>query len=159
MRSCSFWISHVARRRFSSTDSVGNTPFPPGISEMPLRAVTSAGTLVMSSPLKVTVPAVGRTRPQMPLSKVDLPAPLVPSSATISPSRTSKSTPKRICTWPYAMSTLRHDNREPSPSAAADVRSIVSSLVRRRARVAGLTATPSRDRARCRRCHRRRAQR
>ena len=93
-------MSHVARRRFSVTDKVGNTPLPPGMSEIPLRAVMSADVLVMSSSLNVTVPAVGRTRPQMPLSNVDLPAPLVPRSATISPSTTSKSTPKRICTGP-----------------------------------------------------------
>ena len=100
MRSWSSLMSHVARRRFSSTERVGNTPLPPGISEIPWRAVMSADVLVMSSPLKVTVPAVGRTRPQMPFSNVDFPAPLVPRSATISPSMTSKSTPKRICTGP-----------------------------------------------------------
>ena len=36
---------------------------------------------------------------------VDLPAPLVPSSASTSPLRTSKPTSKRICTWPYEKST------------------------------------------------------
>ena len=86
--------------RFSATLSVGKTPFPPGINEMPFRAVMSAGVFVMFSPLNVTLPAVGLTRPQMPLSRVDFPAPLVPSRATISPSATSKSTPKRICTGP-----------------------------------------------------------
>src|SRR5687767_15374007 len=84
MRSGSLRMSQLARRRFSDTDRVGNTPLPPGISEMPRWVVTSAGRLVTSSPLNVTVPAFGRTRPQMPLSRVDLPAPLVPSSATIS---------------------------------------------------------------------------
>ena len=82
------------------TVSVGNTPLPPGMSEMPRWVVTSADRLVTSSPWKCTVPAFGRTRPQMPFNRVDLPAPFVPSSATISPGATSKSTSNRICTGP-----------------------------------------------------------
>ena len=42
---------------------VGNTPLPPGISEMPRWVVTSAGRLVTSSPLKRTVPALGPHQP------------------------------------------------------------------------------------------------
>ena len=61
---------------------------------------TSADSSVMSSPSNTTVPPLGPSSPQMPLSSVDLPAPLVPSRATISPRPTSKSTPKRICTRP-----------------------------------------------------------
>ena len=37
--------------------------------------------------------------PLMAFSSVDLPAPLVPSRATISPGCTSMSTPKSTCTW------------------------------------------------------------
>ena len=37
--------------------------------------------------------------PLIAFSSVDLPAPFVPSSATISPGRTSMSTPKSTCTW------------------------------------------------------------
>jgi hypothetical protein len=53
---------------------------------MPLVAMSSVGRPVMSSPAKVTVPAVGSSRLVMHLKSVDLPAPFVPSRATISPS-------------------------------------------------------------------------
>ena len=55
-RSWSLRMSQTASRRFSATVSVGNTPLPPGISEMPRWVVTSAGRFVTSSPLKATVP-------------------------------------------------------------------------------------------------------
>src|SRR6476646_5402089 len=38
--------------------------------------------------------------PATHLISVDLPAPLSPTSAITSPARTSKSTPRRACTWP-----------------------------------------------------------
>ena len=41
----------------------------------------------------------------MARNRVDLPAPLVPSRATISPRCTARSMPKRICTGPYDAST------------------------------------------------------
>ncbi len=100
VRAGSSRMSQAAILRFSETLKVGKTPLPPGMSDTPRRAVASADSLVMFSPLKATDPARGRTRPQIPLSSVDLPAPLVPSRATISPLLTSKSTPKRIWTRP-----------------------------------------------------------
>ena len=46
------------------------------------------------------LPLLAGLLPLMADSSVDLPAPLVPSSATISPSSTSRSRLNRICTWP-----------------------------------------------------------
>ena len=61
----------------------------------------------MSRPSKTMVPAPGSTEPLIALRRVDLPAPFVPRRATISPSRTSKSTPKRTWVLPYDTSTPR----------------------------------------------------
>ena len=46
-----------------------------------------------------------------------MPAPLVPSSATISPSSTSKSTSKSTCTPLYSTHTLRHTSSLASPAS------------------------------------------
>ena len=81
--------SQPATRRFSATVRVGNTPWPPGIWATPRAAITWAGWPVMSSPSITTRPASGGARPEMALSSVDLPAPLVPSRATASPPATA----------------------------------------------------------------------
>ena len=60
--------------------------FPPGIITTPWRAIWSVGRPRSSWPAKVTDPAVGSRRLVMHLNSVDLPAPLVPRRATISPS-------------------------------------------------------------------------
>ena len=52
-----------------------------------------ASTVVMSWPLKVIDPLVGRSRPEIVRSVVVLPAPLVPMRLTTSPSLTSKLMP------------------------------------------------------------------
>ena len=75
-------------------------PRPPGLAMMPLAACSLAGRWVMSSPSKNTAPFDGSVSPAMARSRVDLPAPLVPSSARTSPSSTSKSTLKRTWTSP-----------------------------------------------------------
>jgi len=75
-------------------------PLPPGMSDTPARVTASASAPVMSCPSSVIFPAVGVISPDTALRSVDLPAPLVPRRATISPSVTSKSTPKRTCTGP-----------------------------------------------------------
>ena len=74
----------------------------------------SAGRLVMSRPSKMHGAAVGR-RPgrDTALSSVDLPAPLVPSRATISPSAMSRSTPKS--TWRLAVATRRRRGTAAAP--------------------------------------------
>ena len=51
--------------------------------------MSGAGSPAMSRPSYSIVPEAGGTRPASVFSSVDLPAPLRPSSATISPSRTS----------------------------------------------------------------------
>src|SRR5262245_47880861 len=52
-------------------------------------------------------PPSGRTMPMRHLMSVLLPLPLVPSKATVSPSRTSMETPCRTRTAPYPASTFR----------------------------------------------------
>ena len=47
-----------------------------------------------------TSPALARTSPQTVLISVDLPAPLEPSSATISPASIASETPRSTSTWP-----------------------------------------------------------
>ena len=64
----------------------GTRPAPPGTWTMPRAAISWGGAWVMSRPSKTTAPRSASTTPQMALSRVDLPAPLVPSRATISPS-------------------------------------------------------------------------
>ena len=85
--------SQPATRRFSSTVSDGKMPAPPGICTT--RAATWWGASpARASPSNAIVPRRGGTRPEIARSSVDLPAPLVPRSATASPSRTTRSTPR-----------------------------------------------------------------
>ena len=88
-----------ARSRFSATVSPPNTPCPPGIWLMPSAAISFGGAWVMSRPSSTTAPRSASTTPLIAFSRVLLPAPLVPSSATISPSFTSRSTSKSTCRW------------------------------------------------------------
>src|ERR1700761_6933308 len=55
----------------------------------------------MSSPFQEILPAVGRTRPEMVLRVVVLPAPLPPIKATISPISTLNEMPLSTSIWPY----------------------------------------------------------
>ena len=97
--SSSLAYSHVPQRKCSATVNVGNTARPPGTWMIPSFDVVTASAWVMSRPSKAIDPAMGSTSPEMALSSVDFPAPLVPSRATISPSCTSRSTPNSTCTW------------------------------------------------------------
>jgi hypothetical protein len=54
----------------------------------------------MSRPAKVIEPSRARGLPQIVIIRVDLPAPLAPISATISPSPTAMSTPFRAAMLP-----------------------------------------------------------
>ena len=103
----SFRSIQQASLRFSPTVSVGNTPLPPGMSVRPRRAIFSAGRPVMLSPRNVTLPLVGGSSPQIALSTVDLPAPFVPRSASMSSWATARSIPNRTCSEPYDASRLR----------------------------------------------------
>ena len=75
-------------------------PLPPGMREMPRRAIFSAGSPAMFWPSNVILPAVGGRRPTIDLSNVDFPAPLVPSRASMSSEATAVSTPKSTCSEP-----------------------------------------------------------
>ena len=64
---------------------------------MAIPAVASASDgsmLVMSAPSQSTCPDRTGTNPYTALNTVDLPAPLGPITQTISPARTSRSTPR-----------------------------------------------------------------
>ena len=54
----------------------------------------------MSWPSRCIQPSIGRMEPLIVFSAVDLPLPFAPSSATTSPRRTRKSTPRRTRTGP-----------------------------------------------------------
>src|SRR5262245_45909865 len=87
--------------RFSRTVICGKSRRPSGTWVIPSATMASELHPVMSVPSSLTRPAVGRTMPQMALSSVDLPAPLLPTSVTISPASTRRLTWRRICTSPY----------------------------------------------------------
>src|SRR5215208_1486295 len=97
---------YAPSRRFSSTDSSAKMPRPSGTCAMPARATASGPRRDTLRPSKTTSPFV-RTMPEIARSVVVLPAPLAPSSATISPSFTSSETPCSALTGPYRASTLR----------------------------------------------------
>ena len=61
-----------------------------------------------------TSPARGRSRPATRLSVVDLPQPDGPTSATSSPSATSRSTPRSARTAPYDFVASRRSRRTPA---------------------------------------------
>ena len=65
----------------------------PGTMAMPIFTMRLGSRVVIGWPSKSTSPAVGTISPHSVLTRVDLPAPLVPRTATISPSSMSKSTP------------------------------------------------------------------
>ena len=67
---------------------------------MPIPARSAAASFDTGLPLKKTSPWRGRTTPQMQRSVVDFPAPLLPSSVTISFSFTSSDSEKSTCTSP-----------------------------------------------------------
>ncbi|MCY1533853.1 hypothetical protein D9M68_692020 [compost metagenome] len=78
--------------RFSSTLMSGNTRRPSGAWAMPLLATKCADLRLMSWPRNRICPAAARGWPKIDISRVDLPAPLAPISATVSPSLTSSET-------------------------------------------------------------------
>ena len=66
---------------------------PSGDWAMRSRAISWVGTSVMSWPSNSIWPERARGRPKIVIISVDLPAPLAPISATISPALMSMSTP------------------------------------------------------------------
>ena len=91
--------------------SDGKTPRPPGTWMTPFWAIMCAPMPLMSVPSWLMLPRLGATRPEIARRTVDFPAPLVPSSAIVSPRRSSRLTPKSTWTWPYATSTDRRLRR------------------------------------------------
>ena len=71
----------------------GNIRRPSGDCAIRIRAISCVGSSVMSWPAKRMVPRRARGLPKIVIISVDLPAPLAPISATISPSSTDTLTP------------------------------------------------------------------
>ena len=80
--------------------SESNSSRPSGTMIRPSRDTCSAGMREMSMPSKCTVPLRPSFKPTSALRKVDLPAPLAPTSATASPSPTVKSMSNTACRSP-----------------------------------------------------------
>src|ERR1700689_1950378 len=72
---------------------------------MPRRIRALERILVTSWPASLMLPCRASISPTSDLRKVVLPAPLVPNSSTVSPARTSRSTPHSTCIVPYPAST------------------------------------------------------
>src|SRR5262245_16250648 len=72
---------------------------------MPSAVASWGRAIVTLSPAKRTSPPSGVWIPAIVFTRVDLPAPLSPTSATTSPSRTSKSTRSRAWTGPNLLLT------------------------------------------------------
>ena len=83
-------------RRLSATVSVAKTFSVCGTKASPAGARRCAGRAVMSRPPRWTVPLETGTSPAMALIRVLLPAPFGPSTARISPGRSSSETPATI---------------------------------------------------------------
>src|SRR6266850_2448467 len=94
-------------KRFSSTVRLAKIPRSSGQNASPSRAMRFDSRSMSSRPSRRTEPRRRLTMPMIDLSVVVLPAPLRPSSVTISPWRTSKSTPWRMCDSPYHASSPR----------------------------------------------------
>ena len=82
------------------TDIRGKMRRPSGEWAMPRLTILFAGTLARSRPSRVTLPARGRTTPEIVRSVVVFPAPLLPMSVTISPFSTVIEMPRRAWIWP-----------------------------------------------------------
>ncbi len=85
------WNAPISR--FSTTVMRPNSRRPSGDCATPALTICVAERRVRSSPANSMLPLRGRSRPEIVFSVVDLPAPLAPSSVTISPSPTVIDTP------------------------------------------------------------------
>src|SRR5262249_24095428 len=93
--------------RFSWTVKALIIRRPSGTSTRPARTRRLADKGVTSAPLEIIVPAAMRSMPRSARKNDDLPAPLAPSTVTISPSLTCTDTPRTAWTRPYRTSTSR----------------------------------------------------
>src|SRR5262245_24570029 len=92
--------------RFSSTLMPGKMPRPSGAWQIPSATRRSARILVMSRPSNRTAPAAIGRRPETARMVVVLPAPFAPTSATFSPSLTSRLMPCSAWMRPYSIVML-----------------------------------------------------
>src|SRR5207302_10131859 len=86
--------------RFSSTLSEGKSRRPSGTSAIPSRTRACGGDAVMSRPSSRIEPALGRCRPMIVRRSVDLPAPLAPMMARVSPADTVRLISVSACKYP-----------------------------------------------------------
>src|SRR5215467_12847866 len=93
--------------KFSATVRSGKIPASSGAYPMPPRARSCAGSLLMSRPLKVTVPLFTGSRPMMLSMVVVFPAPLRPTRQTVSASPTRRATSRS--TWAGPRKVLMRD--------------------------------------------------
>src|SRR5206468_11384626 len=99
--------------RFSRTVISGKMRRPSGQCAMPARRIACAGRPSMRASRNVMRPPRGRSKPEIVLAVVLLPAPFAPTRQTSSPAETRRETPRRTSTLPYATRT--------SSSASIDV--------------------------------------
>src|SRR5438128_9114483 len=74
---------------------------------MPSRTRACGGRGVISRPSSTIEPALGRCRPMIERSSVDLPAPLAPMMARVSPGKTARLISVRACRYPCRTARLR----------------------------------------------------
>ena len=79
-------------RRLSSTVIRGNSRRFSGTCAIPNSRMRCAAVLTKSTPSKLTLPRIGRIKPEINRIKVVLPAPFGPMTATASPRRTCSET-------------------------------------------------------------------
>src|SRR5712691_9645955 len=92
--------------RLSSTVMSGNRSRACETCTTPRRNVRCGEWPAMSCPSRRMRPDIGRMKPLIVLSAVDLPLPFAPSRATTSPRRTARSTPRRTWVCPYPATRL-----------------------------------------------------
>jgi hypothetical protein len=85
---------------FSFTVSPGKIRRPSGTWEMPMRTISSGDNVSMRLPSNQTSPLVGLIKLEIVRRVVLFPAPLAPSSVTISPCSTCRLTPRSASTLP-----------------------------------------------------------
>src|SRR5207244_32169 len=80
---------------------------PAGTSAIPARTRACGGNAVMSRPSSEIAPAAGWCRPMIERRSVDLPAPLAPMMASVSPGATVRLTSVSACRYPCRTVRLR----------------------------------------------------
>ncbi len=92
------WKAPISR--FSRTVILGKMRRPSGACEMPFATIAWGVVPSIRSPSNQISPRRGRSRPEIVLSVVDLPAPFAPMRVTISPASTDSVRPLRAWMLP-----------------------------------------------------------